>query len=107
MRRNNSSKFFNFTERQWDSIEQASCVESLSFPDVKCAVKRLCSGTLQLPRLSCRPSVQDRPEDGSQSSPQSGPESGPMSGSESCPLVRVIKPSRSLGTLTSCISKSL
>ncbi|XP_036940480.1 cAMP-specific 3',5'-cyclic phosphodiesterase 4D isoform X2 [Acanthopagrus latus] len=74
MRRNNSSKFFNFTERQWDCSEQA-CIEALQDPDVRCAVKRLFSGTLQLPRLSCRPSG---------------------------PSARGIKPSRSLGSLTSC-----
>ncbi|XP_049455083.1 cAMP-specific 3',5'-cyclic phosphodiesterase 4D isoform X1 [Epinephelus fuscoguttatus] len=90
MRRNNSSKFFNFTERQWDSSEQASCIELPHDFGVQCAVKRLFSGTLQLPRLSCRPSVHE--------SPQSSPQSSPSFAS--------IKPSRSLGTLTSYISKA-
>ncbi|XP_049888608.1 cAMP-specific 3',5'-cyclic phosphodiesterase 4D isoform X5 [Epinephelus moara] len=90
MRRNNSSKFFNFTERQWDSLEQASCIELPHDFGVQCAVKRLFSGTLQLPRLSCRPSVHE--------SPQSSPQSSPSFAS--------IKPSRSLGTLTSYISKA-
>ncbi|XP_042353423.1 cAMP-specific 3',5'-cyclic phosphodiesterase 4C isoform X2 [Plectropomus leopardus] len=89
MRRNNSSKFFNFTERQWDSLDQACCVEH-SQEFLKCAVKRLFSGTLQLPRLSCRPCVQD--------DPQLDPESGLS--------IPSIKPSRSLGTLTSYISKA-
>ncbi|XP_054478959.1 cAMP-specific 3',5'-cyclic phosphodiesterase 4C [Anoplopoma fimbria] len=86
MRRNNSSKFFNSIERQWDSSEQASCIELPQVPDIKYHVKRLFSGTLQLPRLSCRPSTQD----------------GPQSGPSACG----IKPSRSLGTLTSCVSKA-
>ncbi|KAG7523897.1 cAMP-specific 3 3' [Solea senegalensis] len=80
MRRNNSSKFFNFTERQWDSSEQASSTEPVQDTDGRCAVKRLFSGTLQLPRLSCRPEV--------------------------APPHRTIKHSRSLGTLTSCITQN-
>ncbi|XP_028284337.1 cAMP-specific 3',5'-cyclic phosphodiesterase 4D isoform X3 [Parambassis ranga] len=94
MRRNNSSKFFNFTEREWDSSEQASYIEFVQDPCVKNVVKRLFSGTLQLPRLSCRPCMPDRPEEGTQPAPTSGP--GP----------RPFKPSRSLGTLTSCITKA-
>ncbi|XP_033959989.1 3',5'-cyclic-AMP phosphodiesterase 4C isoform X1 [Pseudochaenichthys georgianus] len=85
MRRNNSSKIFYINERQWDSSEQDPGTELLQDPEVRCAVKRLCSGPLQLPRLSCRPSTRD------------GPQSGPSH--------RRIKPSRSLGTLTSCISR--
>ncbi|XP_078119612.1 3',5'-cyclic-AMP phosphodiesterase 4C isoform X2 [Sander vitreus] len=87
MRRNNSSKSFYFNERQWESSEQASCPSLVQDPDVRCAVKRLFSGTLQLPRLSCRPSTHDDPRSG--------------------PSARSIRPSRSLGTLTSCISKAL
>ncbi|XP_039671000.1 cAMP-specific 3',5'-cyclic phosphodiesterase 4D isoform X3 [Perca fluviatilis] len=87
MRRNNSSKIFYFNERQWESSEQASCPSPLVHdPDVRCAVKRLFSGTLQLPRLSCRPSTHDDPQSG--------------------PSARSIRPSRSLGTLTSYISKA-
>ncbi|CAK6952354.1 cAMP-specific 3'%2C5'-cyclic phosphodiesterase 4D isoform X1 [Scomber scombrus] len=89
MRRNSSSKLFNFSERQWDSSEQAAYIEP--FKDVRCAVKRLFSGTLQLPRLSCRPSMQDQP--------QEDPASGP--------IVFSVKPSRGLGTLTSLITKAL
>ncbi|XP_031710503.1 cAMP-specific 3',5'-cyclic phosphodiesterase 4C isoform X3 [Anarrhichthys ocellatus] len=73
-------------QRQWDSSQQASCIELPCDPGVRCAVNRLFSGTLQLPRLSCRPSTQD------------GPQSGPST--------RGIKPSRSLGSLTSYISKA-
>ncbi|KAK5859776.1 hypothetical protein PBY51_021304 [Eleginops maclovinus] len=87
MRRNNLSKIFYFNERQWDSSEQDPCTEFLQEPDVRCTVKRLSSGTLQLPRLSCRPFTHD--------------------GSQSGPSPRRIKPSRSLGTLTSCISRDL
>lgn len=76
-------------QRQWDSLEQAPCIELVQDPDLRWAVKRLFSGPLQLPRLSCRPSTQEKPEDGSQSCSH-----------------RPIKPSRSLGTLTSCISRS-
>ncbi|XP_026170206.1 cAMP-specific 3',5'-cyclic phosphodiesterase 4C isoform X3 [Mastacembelus armatus] len=90
MRRNNSSKLFNFTQRQWDSLEHTSSTESAQDLEVRGAVKRLFSGTLQLPKLSCRPSTQNAPADG----PQSGP--------SACS----IKPSRSLGTLTSCISRA-
>ncbi|XP_056276442.1 cAMP-specific 3',5'-cyclic phosphodiesterase 4C isoform X2 [Pseudoliparis swirei] len=49
-------------------------------------VNRLFSGILQLPRLSCRPSTLDGPQPG--------------------PSARSIKPSRSLGTLASYISKA-
>nr|XP_020471678.1 cAMP-specific 3',5'-cyclic phosphodiesterase 4D-like isoform X3 [Monopterus albus] len=86
MRRNNSSKIFTFTERQWDSVEQAFCAESVQDLDVRRAVKRLCSGTLQLPRLSSRPYTQEGLEDGTPA--------------------HSIRPSRSLGTLTSCISRA-
>ncbi|XP_077374097.1 3',5'-cyclic-AMP phosphodiesterase 4C-like isoform X1 [Festucalex cinctus] len=86
MRRSHSSKCFNVTERQWGSSEQASCTELLQKSYVRYAVKRLFSGTLQLPRLSCRPSVLDRREadlsDRSSGSPGT------------------------LWTLTSCISKA-
>ncbi|XP_069367175.1 3',5'-cyclic-AMP phosphodiesterase 4C isoform X3 [Paralichthys olivaceus] len=88
MRRNNSSKIFNFTERQWDSSEQTSYTEAVQDPDDRCTVRRLFSGTLQLPRLSCRQPTPDRPEDGPQSSP----------------LACNIKSSRSLGTLTNYFS---
>ncbi|XP_030016668.1 cAMP-specific 3',5'-cyclic phosphodiesterase 4C isoform X1 [Sphaeramia orbicularis] len=90
MRRSSSSKFFIFTERQWDSPYENSSNEDGKDCDIRCAVKRLFSGTLQLPRLSCRPSVQDGPQQPTWTS------SAPS-----------IKPSRSLGTLTSCISKAL
>ncbi|KAM9844511.1 3',5'-cyclic-AMP phosphodiesterase 4C-like [Aulostomus maculatus] len=86
MRRNSSSKIFNVTERQWDSSEQASYIELLQDLNVRCAVKRLFSGTLQLPRLSCRPPTQDRPEE------------DPSGGN--------VQPCRGLGTLASCISKA-
>ncbi|XP_034559454.1 cAMP-specific 3',5'-cyclic phosphodiesterase 4C isoform X2 [Notolabrus celidotus] len=89
MRRNSSSKLFNSTERKWDSSDQPSDINFLQDPYIPSVVKRLFSGTLQLPRLSCRPSKQDTSEDGSQSRPSASS----------------IKPSRSLGTLTSCISR--
>ncbi|XP_037837875.1 cAMP-specific 3',5'-cyclic phosphodiesterase 4C-like isoform X3 [Kryptolebias marmoratus] len=88
MRRNNS-RLFNFTERHWDCSEQGSCTEQLQDSDDKYVVKRLFSGNLQLPRLSCRPSSQDRSEDGLSTTP----------------APRSIRHSRSLGTLTSCISR--
>ncbi|XP_078790473.1 3',5'-cyclic-AMP phosphodiesterase 4C isoform X3 [Oryzias latipes] len=88
MRRNNS-KFFASTERQWDSCEQPSYTELLQELEIRCAVKRLFTGTLQLPRLSCR------------RSPQTGVEDGASPG----PTGRSIKPSRSLGTLTSCMPR--
>ncbi|MED6233920.1 hypothetical protein ATANTOWER_019097, partial [Ataeniobius toweri] len=87
MRRNNS-RLFNFTERHWDSSEQASCIELLQDPDVRYAVKRVFSGNVQLPRLSCRPSAQERPQDGAVPEPPAPP-------------TRSIRHSRSLGTLTS------
>ncbi|KAL6104359.1 uncharacterized protein ACO6RY_14105 [Pungitius sinensis] len=80
MRRNNSSKFFNFNERQWDWSDQASCTEPPHDPGSRCAVNRLFSGTPQLPRLCCRPSPQDGPQP------------------------RRIRPCRSLGTLPRYIS---
>ncbi|XP_036072257.1 cAMP-specific 3',5'-cyclic phosphodiesterase 4C isoform X5 [Oryzias melastigma] len=89
MRRNNS-KFFTSTERQWDSCEQPSYIELIQELQIRCAVKRLFTGTLQLPRLSCRQSAQTRAEDGASSGP-----AGPS-----------IKPSRSLGTLTSCVPRN-
>ncbi|KAK2822217.1 hypothetical protein Q5P01_022282 [Channa striata] len=73
-------------QREWDSLEQASCNDLVQDPDVRWAVKRLFSGTVLLPTLSCRP----RPEDGFQSRT-----SQPR-----------IKHSRSLGTLTSSIPRS-
>lgn len=79
--------FLLAVQRQWDSSEQDPCVE-LQDPDFRCAVKRLFSGTLQLPRLSCRPSR---------------PEAGPRSSTSAVG----IRPSRSLGTLTSYISRAL
>ncbi|XP_035993748.1 cAMP-specific 3',5'-cyclic phosphodiesterase 4D isoform X4 [Fundulus heteroclitus] len=88
MRRNNS-RLFNFTERHWDSSEPASCIELLQDPDVRYAVKRVFSGNVQLPRLSCRPSAQERPQDGAPPDPPAPP-------------TRSIRHSRSLGTLTSC-----
>ncbi|KAM9790129.1 3',5'-cyclic-AMP phosphodiesterase 4C isoform 4-T5 [Syngnathus typhle] len=63
MKRNNSSKCFNVTEREWGSSHQTPCTEPLQSSYVKYAVKRLFSGTLHLPRLSCRPAVLDRLED--------------------------------------------
>ncbi|XP_019203253.1 cAMP-specific 3',5'-cyclic phosphodiesterase 4D isoform X3 [Oreochromis niloticus] len=89
MRRNNS-KIFNFTERQWDSLDQTS-VEPLQDCDIRWAVKRLFSGNLQLPKLSCRPSAQD----------------GPPPVAPSGPATYRIKHSRSYGTLTSCMSRGL
>lgn len=83
--------FLLAVQRQWDSSEQDTYIELPQFPDIRCAVKRLFSGTLQLPRLSCRPSMQGRPEDGPQSD-------------TSAPG---LKPSRSLGSLTSYISRDL
>ncbi|XP_077580141.1 3',5'-cyclic-AMP phosphodiesterase 4C isoform X3 [Stigmatopora nigra] len=62
MKRNNSSKCF-VTERQWGSTDRTSYLELLKKSYVRYAVKRLFSGTLQLPRLSCRPSMLDRRED--------------------------------------------
>ncbi|KAF7665483.1 hypothetical protein LDENG_00141270 [Lucifuga dentata] len=90
MKRNSSSKFFDFTERQWDSSEQDSSAEPLAKPVFRRVVKRLFSGTLQLPRLSCRQSLQQRPEEELEvaSTPS-------------------IKASRSLGTLTSCVPEAL
>ncbi|RVE60974.1 hypothetical protein OJAV_G00165960 [Oryzias javanicus] len=90
MRRNNS-KFFTSTERQWDSCEQPSYVELIQELQIRCAVKRLFTGALQLPRLSCRHSAQTRGEDGASSGPAG----------------HSIKHSRSLGTLTSCIPRDL
>ncbi|KAM9322462.1 3',5'-cyclic-AMP phosphodiesterase 4C isoform 2-T2 [Pholidichthys leucotaenia] len=81
--------------RQWDPAQQSSYTELVPDPDVQCAVKRLFSGTLQLPKLGCRPSARDKPEE----SPPSRP--------SSCPRAPTIKHSRSLGTLTSCILKEL
>ncbi|XP_054888851.1 cAMP-specific 3',5'-cyclic phosphodiesterase 4C isoform X2 [Poeciliopsis prolifica] len=88
MRRNNS-RLFNVTERHWDSSEPASSVELLQDPDVRYAVKRVFSGNVQLPRLSCRPSAQERAQDGAPPEP-------------AAPPTRSIRHSRSLGTLTSC-----
>ncbi|XP_013766960.1 cAMP-specific 3',5'-cyclic phosphodiesterase 4D-like [Pundamilia nyererei] len=90
MRRNNS-KIFNFTERQWDSLDQTSSVEPLQDCDIRWAVKRLFSGNLQLPKLSCRSSAQDGP-----------PPVAPLG-----PATYRIKHSRSYGTLTSCMSRGL
>ncbi|MED6272064.1 hypothetical protein CHARACLAT_026554 [Characodon lateralis] len=90
MRRNNS-RLFNFTERHWDSLEQASCIELLQDPDVRYAVKRVFSGNVQLPRLSCRPAAQERPRDGALPEPPARP-------------TRSIRHSRSLGTLTSWVT---
>lgn len=70
-----------FSQRRWDSAEQDLFLEPLQDPDVRCAVKRLFSGTPLLPRLSCRP--------------------------QSVASAQRIKHSRSLGTLTSCISREL
>nr|XP_057922663.1 cAMP-specific 3',5'-cyclic phosphodiesterase 4C-like isoform X2 [Doryrhamphus excisus] len=84
MKRNNSSKCFNVTERQWESSGQDSNTELPQESYVRYAVKRLFSGTLQLPRLSCRPSMLDRSSDA-------------LSGSQS---------PGTLWTLTSCISKA-
>ncbi|XP_028327984.1 cAMP-specific 3',5'-cyclic phosphodiesterase 4C isoform X1 [Gouania willdenowi] len=99
MRRSNS-KIFNFKERQWDSSEDEPCT-------VTCAVRRLCSGTVHLPRLSCRPSEKDR--GGRDLSPASGydkdrREHGPTSGSRPH---RHLHHSKSLGTLTSYGSSAL
>lgn len=58
-----------------------------TWPRHHMCVNRLFSGILQLPRLSCRPSTLDGPQPG--------------------PSARSIKPSRSLGTLASYISKAL
>ncbi|CAG5896894.1 unnamed protein product [Menidia menidia] len=90
MRRNNS-KFFNFTERQWDSSKLASGSEPTQDSEIRCAVKRIFTGNLQLPKLSCRPTTQEGPKDVTQFVPASP----------------TIKHSRSLGTLTSCISTAL
>ncbi|TWW72717.1 hypothetical protein D4764_15G0001110 [Takifugu flavidus] len=79
--RRNLSKLFHFPERQWDSSEQDLFLEPLQDPDIRCAVNRLFSGTLLLPRLSCRPQ--------------------PLTST------RRMKHSRSLGTLTSCMSREL
>lgn len=74
--------FFFFTaQRQWDSSEQDLFLEPLQDPEIRCAVKRLFSGTPLLPRLSCRPQ--------------------PLTSTQR------IKHSRSLGTLTSCMSREL
>ncbi|XP_077471227.1 3',5'-cyclic-AMP phosphodiesterase 4C-like isoform X2 [Stigmatopora argus] len=62
MKRNNSSKCF-VTERQWGSTDRTSYLKLLQKSSVRYAVKRLFSGTLQLPRLSCRPSMLDRRDD--------------------------------------------
>ncbi|XP_076001148.1 3',5'-cyclic-AMP phosphodiesterase 4C isoform X1 [Genypterus blacodes] len=90
MKRSRSSKFFDFTERQWDSSEQDPCKDPLPESVIRCVVKRLFSGTLLLPRLSCRSPTPDTPEEESLIVASSSP---------------AITASRSLGSLTSCISK--
>ncbi|XP_054623686.1 cAMP-specific 3',5'-cyclic phosphodiesterase 4D isoform X2 [Dunckerocampus dactyliophorus] len=85
MKRNNSSKCFSVTERQWELPEQDSSTELPLESYVRCAVKRLFSGNLQLPRLSCRPSTLDKSKDADSCSQSPG----------------------TLWTLTSCISKAL
>ncbi|KAG5285369.1 hypothetical protein AALO_G00002610 [Alosa alosa] len=47
------SQFFGVAERQWESEERCPIK-----PTQQCAVKRTFSGPLQLPRLSCRTTVQ-------------------------------------------------
>nr|XP_057925028.1 cAMP-specific 3',5'-cyclic phosphodiesterase 4D-like isoform X1 [Doryrhamphus excisus] len=86
MKRNNSSKCFNVTERQWESSGQDSNTELPQESYVRYAVKRLFSGTLHLPRLSCRPSMLDRSSDALSDSGSQSP--------------------GTLWTLTSCISKA-
>lgn len=78
-------------QRQWDSLDQTSSVELLQDCDIRWAVKRLFSGNLQLPKLSCRSSAQDGP-----------PPVAPLG-----PATYRIKHSRSYGTLTSCMSRGL
>ncbi|KAM3866006.1 gamma-interferon-inducible lysosomal thiol reductase-like [Diretmus argenteus] len=79
-------------KRQWDSSEQTTSIEPLLKPDLSCAVKRLFSGPLQLPRLSCRPSMQEEAEEEEGLSINSAPG---------------IKTSRSLEIFTSCFSRAL
>lgn len=71
-------------QREWGTSEQDSSTELPQDLTLRCSVKRLFSGPLQ---LSCRASTSTKPQSGSSAAG--------------------IKPSRSLGTLTSCISKGL
>ncbi|CAL1579209.1 unnamed protein product [Knipowitschia caucasica] len=95
-------------ERQW--ADEALSLEGLHPSGLEFAVKRLVSGPLLLPRLSCRPSPQcldqlparDKPPDqGTDPDSEDGPPAVLVSESP-----RRLKPSRSLGTLTSCIPRS-
>ncbi|XP_055084339.1 cAMP-specific 3',5'-cyclic phosphodiesterase 4C isoform X2 [Periophthalmus magnuspinnatus] len=104
MRRSNS-KIFTQAERQW--AEEALYLEHHH------RVKRLVSGRPQLPQLSCRSLPQspdeltprDRPPDLGTALERESPCDGPPEHTLFTESPRKLKHSRSLGTLTSCISR--
>ncbi|KAK7944614.1 hypothetical protein WMY93_000342 [Mugilogobius chulae] len=102
--------------REW--AEEALYLEQHHRPGLACAVKRLMSGRLHLPRLSCRPPPLSPDSEGPQSlndfTPSDRPpdldSKGPCDGAPEDGLFtenpRTLKHSRSLGTLTSCFNRT-